>query len=99
MTKLLFYVYSEDDGIRAGISRSLTSTGRVELVSAPCREDQLEEILATAELDGVYIDLGENPGNLLTLLERAPEPRPALFLGGSNTASDVLLRAMRLQPP
>jgi pilus assembly protein CpaE len=98
MTKLLFYVYSEDDEVRARVSRSLTATGKVELVSAPCRQEQLEEILATAELEGVYVDLGENPDPLLSLLERAPEPRPALFLGGSHTASDVLLRAMRLQP-
>jgi pilus assembly protein CpaE len=98
MSKLLFYVYSEDDEVRARISRSLTSSGKVELVSAPCREEQLEEILATAELDGIYVDLGERSDTLLTLLEAAPEPRPALLLGGSHTASDVLLRAMRLQP-
>ena len=68
MSKLLFYVYSEDDEVRARISSSLTATGKVELVSAPCREDQLEEILATAELDGVYVDLGERPDPLLILL-------------------------------
>jgi len=98
MSKLLFFVYSEDPEVRSDVSRALTATGRVELVSELSQPRSLHEILTTAQIDGLYVDLSARAEELLSLLEAAPMPRPALLLGGSSTDPVVLLRAMRLQP-
>jgi len=98
MSKLLFFVYSEDPEIRSNVSRALSTTGRVELVSEVSEPRSLREILTTAQLDGLYVDLSQNADDLLSILEAAPTPRPPLLLGGSEQSPNVLLRAMRLQP-
>jgi len=98
MAKLLVYIYSESEEIRADISRRMAATGLVDFVAAPCHLTQLEEILTTAELDVIYVDLGETPDAVLEVLERAPQPRPAFVMGGGSSTPEVLLRAMRLQP-
>ncbi len=98
MSKLLFFVYSEDPETRSAASQAARATGRVEFVSEISDLVALQEILATAQIDGLYVDLSERSEELLELLESLPSPRPALILGGSNQAPPVLLRAMRLQP-
>ena len=98
MSKLLFFVYSDDAEVRSNVSNALRATGRVELVAAPSVPQSLDEILSTAQIDGLYVDLGSEPTQLLKLLESASSPRPNLLLGGSETDPSVLVRAMRLQP-
>jgi Flp pilus assembly CpaE family ATPase len=98
MSRLSFFVYSEDDEVRARVSRALSRTGQVELVAAVSEPSVLEDILRTAQLGGVYVDLSARKESILGVLERAPRPLPALILGGPTDDPDALVRVLPLQP-
>jgi Flp pilus assembly CpaE family ATPase len=98
MSRLSFFVYSEDDEVRSRVSRTLSRTGHVDLVSAVSEPGVLEDILRTSQLCGLYIDLTERRESLLSVLERAPRPLPALILGGPTDDPDTLVRVLPLQP-
>ena len=98
MSRLSFFVYSENDEVRARASRALALTGKVELVSALSQPSTLEEILRTAQIAGVYIDLTERTEAVLSVLESAPRPLPALILGGPASRPETLVRVFPLQP-
>jgi len=96
MARLSFFIYSEDEDVRARVQDRLEATGEVELTSGISESSELAEALRTSVVDAVYVDLGKEPERLLEILERLPEPRPALFLGGPQENPQLLLRAMRL---
>jgi len=98
MTGLAFLLYVEDPEFRSQVERLLESSGRVELIEKPKDTAELVNLLGTMRFDAAFVELGEKPLELLELLERSPEPRPALLLAGSRDDSDVLVRAMRLRP-
>ncbi|MCP4004477.1 MAG: AAA family ATPase [bacterium] len=98
MSGLAILLYVEDPAFRSRMEERLVGSGRVQFVEKPEGIAQLVKQLGTIRFDAIYVELGEKPLELLELLERLPEPRPALLLGGSRDDSEALVRAMRLRP-
>jgi pilus assembly protein CpaE len=96
MTKLAFGVFSTDGKVRAAIADALEATGRAHVVARIAEPARLGEALGGTALDGVYVDLGSDPGPALDLIEAAPATRPLILVGGPADDARSILRAMRL---
>jgi pilus assembly protein CpaE len=98
MNGLRCLVYSEDDAVQARVVRALRETRQAALLPPVRGRGGLADVLRTSQIDVLYVDLGSEPRELLELLEKLEQPRPALLLGGPRDNAELLLRAMRLQP-
>lgn len=98
MSGLAVLLYTEDPAFRSQMEELLVGSGSVQLIEKPEGVSALVNQLGTTRFDAIYVELGEKPLEILELLERLPEPRPALLLGGSRNDPDALVRAMRLRP-
>ncbi len=97
MSKLAFLVYSKNTETRAHVVEQLIATDRAVVAATLTDLDALADALHSRPIDGVYLDLDEDPDRTLDSLEGlVAEPRPLILLGAVHGDSQILLRAMRL---
>jgi pilus assembly protein CpaE len=91
MSQLSFVVATE----QSGLVELLEQSGRAQVKAVVNEDGDLLSAVARCRPEALLVDLGNEPGGMLDLLERIPAPRPVLLVYGPDD-KDVMLNAMRL---
>jgi pilus assembly protein CpaE len=92
MSQLSCAVFSATDKLEA----TLEQVGHLEVVARASELGELTEVIRRWQPSVLFVDLGEEPEEVLDALEQLPAPRPLLVVSGPEDDSQVILRAMRL---
>jgi pilus assembly protein CpaE len=92
MSQLSCAVFSATGELEA----TLEQVGHLEVVARASELGELTEVIRRWQPSVLFVDLGEEPEEVLDALEQLPAPRPLLVVSGPEDDSQVILRAMRL---
>ena len=95
MSKLSFLVYSKNPETRAVVADQLLATDRVVVTATFTDLPALVDALRRRRIDGIYLDLNEDPQATLDAAAALPEPRPTILVGSDIEDTQLLLQAMR----
>jgi pilus assembly protein CpaE len=96
MSKLSFLVYSRSPETRTNVVEQLLTTDQVVVNATFTDLDSMSEALRLRRVDGIYLDLDEEPDETLATIATLPEPRPTILLGAHDSDAQLLLSAMRI---
>ena len=93
MRKLSFLVFSEDPTVRSNVSDQLTATSRVRVQSVVSQSEDLIGELQRHQVDGIYLDVDQNPDSVFALISELREPLVGLPM---NNDADLYTLAVTL---
>jgi len=96
MSKLRFLVYSSNPETLSRVGDDLLRTERVVVTTSPTDLSSLQNELRRTRIDGIYLDLDDEPDRVLEFVAAMAEPLPTILLGAQQSDPELLLQAMRL---
>jgi pilus assembly protein CpaE len=91
-----FVIFSEEPEFAAEIEKQIGASGAARIAAVISDQDQLHEALKSEKPDGLFVDLGHAPHDILDLLESLSAGLPLTVVSGPHTESSLILRAMHL---
>ncbi len=96
MSHLTVLVFCESEARHEDLARELEATGQTRAVGEVSDLSALTKAVEAVRPDVLMLELPDSEHKVLDVVEKLPAPAPALLVCGRETASDVILRAMRL---